>query len=161
MRVDQAAEGLFGGGLLQPVWVGAMELALDAVFAFGRHPADVQAVDADAVAQQGISAVARERGQRTFGGAIGGNKGLPGQRRHRADIDNAARNLVAPHQFDGLLHQKKRSPHIDRHHAVKQRRVGVQQRAPVGDGGGVDQHVHAAKLRIGRGDHLAAIVHFL
>ena len=73
--------------------------------------------------------------------------------RHGQDVDHRALDLLPPHDLGGLLHQEEGRAHVDREHAVEQFRARVEDRAAVGDAGGVHQHVDAPERAVGpRGD---------
>src|SRR3954468_19360024 len=57
------AQGHGGGGLRTPVLAGAVELPLGGVLTLRVGPADVEAVDADAVPAVGVRSVWRRPGQ--------------------------------------------------------------------------------------------------
>src|SRR5829696_4780617 len=78
--------------------------------------------------------------------------------RHRQDVDHRALDALAPHELCRLLHQEERRPQVHRHHAVEELRRGVEDRAAVGDAGGVDEGIDAAEGALRRGDDGAGVV---
>ena len=88
-----------------------------------------------------------------FDPRIGDDEGLPAVRRHRQDVDHRALDALSDHHLRRVLHQEERRPHVHGEHRVEELRARVEQRAAVGDGGGIDQHIDAAeRLHCGRHD---------
>ena len=131
----------------------------DAVFTRRIHPADGQAVDADLVAHDGESRVLGERDQRALRNAIGRNETLPAMARHGDDVDDRALDLLALHHMNGVLDEKERSPHIDRHHGIEKLLLRVPDGAAVGNSGGIHQRVNTAKSLVCCGYYLARVFH--
>ena len=139
--------GRLGVGLGEPV-VGLPGAGLHAVLALGRRPADVQAVDADAVGLQRVAGVARERRERALRGGVGRQHGLAAVAGHRDDVDDAAAAPVAAHEPRGLLGEQERRAHVDREQAVPQLDARVVERAALAQPGGVDEAVEAAEALV-------------
>ena len=83
--------------------------------------------------------------------------GWPPWRRHRLDVDDRARDLLAPHDPHGLLDEEERRAHVDVEDLVEALLGGVENVAAVGERGGVDQRVDAAEALVRLGDHVAAV----
>src|SRR5215216_7816398 len=141
----ELAHGEGGCRPLPPGVVGGVEGALGGVLALGLGPADVQAVDADAVPAVGVGGVAGQAGQARLGGDVGGQVGLTAQLGGGDDVDDRAGRLAGHHVLDRRLHQEERCPQVDRDVGVEQLRGGVQQGAPRGQPGRVDQAVDPAE----------------
>ena len=156
--LEQAAERPALLGCLQPAVLGAVIGLHDAVLARRVHPADGQPVDADAVVHDAVGDVLGERDQRALGGAIGGDEALAAMAGHRDDVDDRAFDLLALHHLQAMLHQEERRPHIDREHGVEQRRLGIPDRAAIGQAGRVDEDIDAAERLVGGGDDLFGIL---
>ncbi|MCY1369663.1 hypothetical protein D9M69_567150 [compost metagenome] len=103
-----------------------MELALDTIFAIRCHPADIEAVDADTVAQHRISDIAGQCIKRPFGSAVSRNEGLTSHGRHGGYIDNRAFYLVAAEELDCVLNEEERRTRVDGKKPIKQFRRGVE-----------------------------------
>ena len=152
LRIDEPPERPRLHRLLEPPVLGAVVGLHDAVLARGRHPADVEAVDADAELEQRVGDVPGQGGERALRGAIGGDEGLPAMARHRLDVDDRARDLLPPHDPHRLLDEKERRAHVDVEDLVVALLGGVENVAAVGQRGGVDERVDAAEalVRLGR-----------
>lgn len=87
-RFDQAAERLAAFGFFKPVGAGVVKSLLDGGLAGRVHPAEVQAVDANAVFEQRIGDVLGQRDQRAFGHRIGGEERLSAVAGHADDVDD-------------------------------------------------------------------------
>jgi len=156
-RLDEPPERLFFLRLLQPLLTGTMESLLDGVFGGTIHPAQVEAVDADAVLEHSAGHVAGQGRQGALGGGIGRQERLATVAGHADDVKNRAGTAAVDHSLNGSLHEEERRTHIDGHDAVKNFRRRVQDRAAFGGGGAVDQDVDAVKHTPGRVGHAAAI----
>ena len=157
LRIDEPSERLRLDGLFEPSVLGAVIGLHDAVLARRRHPADVEAVDADAEFEQRVGDVAGQDGERALRRAIGGDERLPAMGRHRLDVDDRAGDLLPPHDPHRLLDEKERRAHVDVENLVIALLGGVEDVAPVGQRGGVDERIDAAKALVRLGDNLAAI----
>ncbi len=74
-------------------------------------------------------------------------------------MTNGALGLLALHHMQRVLDDEVGRPHVDIHHRVKEFRLGVPDRAAVGDPGRIDHCVDPAKCLVrGRYD-LARVVH--
>ena len=153
-------KGLVFDRRLEPPVLGAVIGLHDPVLARRRHPADVEAVDADAKLEQRMGDVAGQGGERALRGAIGGDEWLPAMARHRLDVDDRARDLLAPHDPHGLLDEEERRAHVDVEDLVVALLGGVEDVAPVAQRGGVDERVDAAEALVRLGDDLAAVGDF-
>ena len=156
--LEQAAERPALLGSLQPAVLGAVIGLHDAVFARRVHPADGQPVDADAVVHDAVGDVPGERDQRALRSAVGGDEALTAMAGHRDDVDDRAFDLLAFHHLQSMLHQEERRPHIDREHGVEQRRLGIPDRAAIGQTGRIDEYVDAAECLVGSGNDLFGIL---
>src|SRR5215216_5377507 len=116
------------GRPLPPGVVGGMEGPLGGVLALGLGPADVEAVDADAVPAVGVGGVAGQAGQAGLGGDVGGQVGLTAQLGGGDDVDDRAGRLAGHHVLDGRLHQEERCPQVDRHVGVEELRARSEER---------------------------------
>src|SRR5215204_978361 len=103
---ELAHRELLGRPLLPGV-VGGMEGPLGGVLALGLGPADVEAVDADAVPAVGVGGVAGQAGQAGLGRHIGGQVGLAAQLGGGDDVDDGAGRPAGQHVPDGRLHQEE------------------------------------------------------
>lgn len=139
--IDQTAERLRGAGLCEPVVGRAVIRALDPVFTGGRHPAQIQSVHANAVAQQRVGGVLCQRCERAFRGAVRRDERLPGKRRHRAHVDDGAFGSLAAHDFDHTLHEKERRTHVSREDAIEKLGGRVENRPAIGRRRRVDERV--------------------
>jgi len=134
-RLHEAAERLLFLGFGEPVVAGVVEFLLDRVLARAVHPADVEAVDADAVLEHGARDVAGQRRQGAFGGRIGRKKRLPAVARHAEDIQDRPGDAAVDHRLDGGLHQKEWGPHVDCEDAIEELGRGIEDGAALRGGG--------------------------
>src|SRR5918992_2454706 len=89
----ELAHGQGLGSLLPPAVVGGVEGALGGVLALGLRPADVQAVDADAVPAVRVSGVAGQAGEARLGCDVRREVGLPSELGGGDDVDDVAGRL--------------------------------------------------------------------
>ena len=96
-------------------------------------------------------------GERAFRCAIGRNEGLAAVGRHRLNVDDRARDLLAPHDPHALLNEEERRAHVDVEDLVEAFLRRVKNIAAIAEPGGVDQRIDAAEALVRLRDHLAAI----
>ena len=116
------------------------------VLALRVGPADVKAVDADAVPPVRVCGVARRSGEPGFGCDVRGEVGLTAELGDRDDVDDCPGRLAADHVSDDSLHREVRAAQIHRDVRVEQFGRRVEQRAARGQASRVDQAVDAAKF---------------
>ena len=100
VRREQAAERPRRDRLLEPVLALALLLALDALLPFGQRPADVDLVDADAVAVEQRRGVPRQRHQRRPSTP---SRRRASARRRRRSIDPMLTIEPPPRAFIGAI----------------------------------------------------------
>src|SRR5215211_3542364 len=108
VHLSELAHGQGPGRLLPPAVVGGVEGPLGGVLPLGLGPADVEAVDADAVPAVGVGGVAGQAGQAGLGGHVGGQVRLAAQLGRGDDVDDRAGRLAGQHVPDRGLHQRPR-----------------------------------------------------
>ena len=129
---------------------GRTRRRLHRVLALGRRPADVQAVDADAVGLQLVAGVAREGRQRGLRRRVAREHRLAAVAGHRDDVDDAAAAAGAAHEARRLLHEQERRAGVDREEPVPQLGARVIERAAVAQARGVDEPVEATEALVAR-----------
>lgn len=135
-----------------------MILALNKILGGRVHPADVERVDADAMAHDRIGRVPRQRHQGALRRGVRREHGDAAVGGHTADVDDGARDPLAPHNLDRLLDQDEGRADVDGHDPIPQLGRGVPDRPAIGDAGGVDEDINLAELLVGGGDDAAAIL---
>ena len=96
-------------------------------------------------------------GERAFRRAIGRNKGLAAVGRHRLNVDDRARDLLAPHDPHALLNEEERRTHVDVKDLVEAFFRRIKNIATIAEPSGVDQRVDTAEVLVRLGDNFAAI----
>ncbi len=119
VHLAEFAHRLAGIRLIDPVVTGAVELALDGVFALRVRPADVESIDPHPVPPVGVCRVLGQPDQAGLGRAVGRQIGLTAVRRHRDDVDDGAGFAAAHHVGDGRLHRKEGTAQVDRNVLVE------------------------------------------
>ena len=147
VRPQQPAQRRGGVGGRQPVVRLALARLHD-VLALRRGPADVQAVDADAIGLERVARVAGEGGERRLRRRVGHQLGRAAVRGHGDDVHDAAAAAPA-HQPRSLLDEDERRADVDREQAVPQLDGRVVERAAGAEPGGVDEAVEAAEALLG------------
>ena len=126
--------------------------ALGRVLALGVGPPDVHAVDPDAVPPVGVRGVAGSTGEPRLGRDVGGEIRLTAELGDGDDVHDRPRSATAEHVLHDGLHGEEGAAEVDRDVGVEQLGSGVDQRAPGGEPGRVDQAVDPAELRDGPRD---------
>ena len=92
---------------------------------FGRRvgPADIDAVDADAVEAVSVRGIAGEHRQRALGRRIDGELGRAAMRIDRQDVDDGAALAPLAHRRDRALHEEERRARIDVEQFCPERRA--------------------------------------
>ena len=121
-----------------------MRLHLDHALIVGEGPAEIEAVDADPVAQDRAGDVAGHGREGTLGGDVGGEVAGTAVDGDRDDVDDGAAARLA-HVRQAALDQEEGRAGIDGHDAVEELGRGVVDGAPVGSTGGVDEAVQGAE----------------
>src|SRR5690606_3768287 len=160
-RIDQPSERLAPGRFIEPVRRRIVKFALDAILAVRCHPANIQAIDANAVAKHRIGHVAGQRVERPLGGTVSRNEWLAAHGGHRRNIDDGSLNLVASEQLYRFLNEEERRSHIHRKQTVEQFGVGIQNGAPIRETSSVYEDIESSKHTISFRDDLAAVFHLL
>ena len=116
------------------------------LFGGRRHPAHIDAVDADAVAEMRVGDISGQCRQRGLGRGIDGEFRRTAMRVDRQDVDDAARRAARLHVRHRGLHQEERGARVDGKQPVPILQRSGQQRCAVGKGGGIDQAIDTAEL---------------
>ncbi len=159
LRVYEAPKGPVLHGVFQPAILRAVIDAHHALLARCMHPADIEAVDPDAMLHKGMREIAREGRQCALRRGIGRKERLPAMGGHGLDVYDRARDLLARHNGHGILCEEERRADIHREEFVKPLDRGVEDRAAIGEPRRIHEDIHAAKLVIRRGNHRAHILH--
>src|SRR3954465_3104046 len=144
--LTQLAHGHGRGGLRTPVLAGAVEFPLGGVLTLRVGPADVEAVDADAVPAVGVRSVARRPGEPRLGRHVGGEVRLTAELGDRDDVDHRPGRIAPDHVADDGLHREVRAAQVHGDVCVEQLGRRVDERAAGGQARRVDQAVDATEL---------------
>ena len=107
----------------------------------GQRPADVDAVDADAVEAVGVGGVLRHVGERGLAGGVDREVGGAAVDVDRGDVDDRPAFAAGAHRPDRALHQEERGAGVDGEEPVPGVGGRVEEGGSVGGAGGVGEEV--------------------